>query len=342
VAVSNQTQNKAYASMMIVIAASVHVAIGLYFLFIQIPLMVWISVFDLAVYAVTFLINRAGNTRLSSFILVIKVTSFAVLSTFLFGTNVNAQWVVIGAALPAALYLDFTKIQRIWILAFMAVAVNVQLAFPFMFVPPLYMPDDAILPFFFGNIAFFAFIVSVATNAIITHRLTAAQAKEVEGFKQASVTDPLTQISNRRYAEIFFNNLTAQHKAAPFVFAMMDIDDFKQVNDTYGHDVGDAVLAAVADILRQNTRQEDLLCRWGGEEFLIGLPGCNQEVAKRVLEKIRKNVEEIRIDTESGIIGVTVTIGASLLVGNDIKATLQVCDKNLYAGKWDGKNQTVF
>jgi len=328
---------------MIVIAASVHVVIGVYFFFLQIPFMVWMSLLDIAIYAVAFLVNKSGRVRLANFLLVGKITSFAILSTFLFGLGVNAHWMVLAATLPAALYLDFSKVQRIWIFIIMAVVINIQIAMPFFVeVHPLYMPDDVVLPFFYGNVVYAAFFASVLVNAIITRRITDRQAKEIEDFQHASHTDPLTQISNRRYAEVYFNKLTAEKQDIPFTFALFDIDNFKNINDTFGHDAGDKVLAAIADVLRLITRHGDLVCRWGGEEFLVGLPGCDQETGFRTMEKIRRSIEETCIDIDTQLISVTITGGGALLLDGNIKAALQTCDKNLYEGKRNGKNQIIF
>ena len=120
--------------------------------------MVWMSLIDIAIHVVAFFVNRSGRIRLANFILVGKITSFAVLSTYLFELGVNAQWMVLVATLPVALYLDFSKVQRIWILAIMAVAINVQMSMPFFVeTHPLYMPDNTILPLFFGNVVYSAF-----------------------------------------------------------------------------------------------------------------------------------------------------------------------------------------
>jgi len=341
--VDGQLRTKTYVSIMIIIASSVHVMLGAYFLYYGIPLMVLFSAVDVAIYAVTFFINRSGRVRVASFILVIKVAFFAVLSTFLFGVNVNAQWVFVAAALPAALHLDFTTRQRIWIISILAVALNVMLAFPFIVeTPPLYMPDNTVLPFFFGNVASLSFIASIAGNAIITRRITEMQNKKIREHEEASYTDPLTKLSNRRYAEVFFNEINSKYIERPITFALLDVDNFKKINDTKGHEAGDSALVAVSDVLRLNTRNNDLVCRWGGEEFLLVLPGCEQEHAQRILEKIRKDVEGLSIQTETEEIKITVTGGGVLLVGKEIKAALLACDKNLYKGKRNGKNQIVF
>jgi len=99
------------------------------------------------------------------------------------------------------------------------------------------------------------------------------KAKEIKDFQNASYTDLLTQISNRRYAEVYFNKLTAEKQDIPLIFALFDVVNSKNINDTFGHGAWDKVLAAIADVLRLTTCHGDLVCRWGGEEFLVCLLG---------------------------------------------------------------------
>lgn len=339
--IHNKLKIQTYLTFSIALAGIMHVLFGIYFAFLGIFLVVALNFFDVLVYIVTFFINRAGKTRIASFILLIKISVFSLTATFLFGTSVNAHWFVMVAALPAVLYLDFTKIQKICIAAALPVLLNLQLSFPIMFYPPFDMSDNTFLSFSFANIVVLSGIFVVALNVIITHRISAMQLKEIDDIRHISNIDPLTELNNRRSAEDFFEKLVSDNQTIPSVFCLIDIDDFKLVNDTYGHDAGDIVLSTVANILRNNTRQTDLVCRWGGEEFLVVLPKCSFEVGQRILEKIRKSIEDEVFPTEAADVKVTITGGASALTDGDIKSALSACDKNLYEGKRNGKNQIV-
>lgn len=331
-----------YLAIMIAVAASLHVFIGIYFAYLGLFLIVALSAADIVMYIVAFFINRAGKTRIASFIVVLKIMLFSVMMTYLLGTDVNAHWFVLVAVLPAALYLDLTKAQKVCLIASMPILINLQLTFPFIFTPPFSMYGNLFLELFFANIVVLGFIIGVMVNAIITRKIAEIQAKEISDFKHISNIDPLTELNNRRHAEQFFMKLDTGSQDVPSLFCLIDIDNFKFVNDTYGHDAGDAVLSSVANILRRNTRQTDLVCRWGGEEFLIVLPKCDLEIGRGILEKIRKAIESETIHVgHSNDIKVTVTCGASILVDNDIKETLGICDRNLYEGKRSGKNKII-
>jgi diguanylate cyclase (GGDEF)-like protein len=126
---------------------------------------------------------------------------------------------------------------------------------------------------------------------------------------------------------------------------IMDIDDFKNINDTYGHSVGDKVIIFVADILRSTARESDICVRFGGEEFVIVLPNTAFDASQNLAEKIRKKVEDARIVIpDNKDIKFTISVGISQVSKNDIKieSTLKRADEALYEAKTSGKNQTRF
>ena len=122
---------------------------------------------------------------------------------------------------------------------------------------------------------------------------------------------------------------------------MADIDDFKKVNDTYGHAVGDQVLVEVAKIITNDVRDEDCVCRWGGEEILV-LIRESAETAAFVAERICKDIAAARIDTDSTKIAITLTLGvAQYKNGENIYSVIERADSCMYTGKSRGKNQVV-
>jgi diguanylate cyclase (GGDEF)-like protein len=122
---------------------------------------------------------------------------------------------------------------------------------------------------------------------------------------------------------------------------MMDIDNFKAFNDTYGHQLGDKVLRIVAGTIRKATRAEDIAARYGGEEFVMILPETNAEQAMFVAEKIRANVAKLEILYESKILHVTISLGVAIFPEYaEAKETLiHAADAALYTSKHNGKNR---
>lgn len=168
--------------------------------------------------------------------------------------------------------------------------------------------------------------------------------QENENLDEIASHDPLTGLLNRRSMEFHLNKVmdVAKKTGAQFSLIMADIDDFKKVNDTYGHDVGDQVLIHVATIMKQQLRGNDYVCRWGGEEMLL-LISNNGKVATQVAERIRQALENNPVTTKDGNkITVTMTFGVTgYIPGFNINKLIKITDENLYKGKRNGKNQVV-
>ena len=137
--------------------------------------------------------------------------------------------------------------------------------------------------------------------------------------------------------------LRADEQAAPAAVLLLDIDHFKSINDVHGHAVGDHVLRATAQTLRLSVRSGDLVMRWGGEEFLLGLPGASPDAAWAVAESLRQQVAAVRhLQADEQMFSVTVSIGvASLQPGESLDLAVERADGALYAAKRGGRNRTV-
>ncbi|MCP5102246.1 MAG: diguanylate cyclase [bacterium] len=158
--------------------------------------------------------------------------------------------------------------------------------------------------------------------------------------------DPLTQLSNRRdFLEKFQDEIhRLQRYGKPFSVVLGDIDHFKTINDSFGHDCGDNVLVSVAKIIKSAVRKLDVVGRWGGEEFILLLPEAPMAGGKVVAEGIRRKVESESFcckDSPDAIL-VTMTFGVSEFDGtDDIDGCIKKADEALYAGKRTGRNRVV-
>jgi len=163
-------------------------------------------------------------------------------------------------------------------------------------------------------------------------------------FEQAT-TDGLTRLYVRRYFHLLLDQEfeRALRHGSAFSLLMIDIDNFKTINDTFGHPFGDEVLRRVAEVLRKNSRSVDIAARYGGEEFVLLLPETDAPGARVAAEKIRHAVEWMDIPAKTGFIRVTVSIGVGVFptLARD-KADLILCaDQALYAAKKAGKNRVI-
>lgn len=158
-----------------------------------------------------------------------------------------------------------------------------------------------------------------------------------------SETDYLTQLPNRSHVHWRFEDIAQSNDNLCVVLA--DIDNFKNINDTYGHVVGDDVLRVISEQLAQTLRQVDVVGRWGGEEFVMLLPDTTAEQAQIIVERIRKQIAAISfpLSSTSGSFSTTVSFGicALPLQNNSIKDYISCADKALYQAKDNGRNQSV-
>lgn len=168
----------------------------------------------------------------------------------------------------------------------------------------------------------------------------------LEQSVELAVTDALTGLHNRRYMETHLAALAAQvgTSGRPLSVLVADIDNFKLVNDSYGHDGGDRVLREFAVRLRRNTRAVDLSCRIGGEEFVIVMPETGQERAFYVAERLRECIAAEPFDAGAGTpVRVTASVGIATLDGpqDTIEGLFKRADRALYAAKREGRNRVV-
>jgi diguanylate cyclase (GGDEF)-like protein/PAS domain S-box-containing protein len=162
-----------------------------------------------------------------------------------------------------------------------------------------------------------------------------------ETLLEQATHDPLTGLFNRRHVEAVLRQELdrARRHARPLAVAMIDADHFKAINDTYGHSIGDEVLRAISDRCRRTLRSNDVLGRYGGEEFIIVFPETNLEEASAVAERLRVAVADAPIRVGDNALMVTVSIGlASFALGQDLEKLFQRADSALYAAKQDGRN----
>ncbi|EDZ63187.1 response regulator receiver modulated diguanylate cyclase [Sulfurimonas gotlandica GD1] len=158
--------------------------------------------------------------------------------------------------------------------------------------------------------------------------------------------DFLTGLYNRRY---FFQNMQeyiedTKESGEQFAVSMIDIDNFKHINDTYGHDIGDKVITSISEILRTNTSYRDIVARFGGEEFCVVLKNINKYSASDILERLRQEVEKFNFTIDANkSIKFTISIGVSIHDDDDtLEETINQADMMLHGAKQNGKNRIEF
>ena len=223
---------------------------------------------------------------------------------------------------------------------------NVIVFIGFMHVADATFEQYVLALFFIGSTMFLGLIVGWSTERL--WRILFLRGRNLvqsnEELRASSQTDPLTGLLNRRgmLEELQREHSRLGRSGRGYVIALLDLDHFKQINDTWGHECGDSVLIEVAQVFRQVLRNTDIVARWGGEEFLLLLPDTSLAGGRILVEKLRRKVSGTVITHDSQRIPVTVTAGireaeASL----SITQLLREADNALYNGKNNGRNQTA-
>ncbi|RQD66743.1 MAG: GGDEF domain-containing protein [Tindallia sp. MSAO_Bac2] len=212
----------------------------------------------------------------------------------------------------------------------------------FMYLLPRYQPVATEMTYVQDIVAnnIIAWMASVLNYRryikIFENQLTIRETNE--RLEYLSTTDVLTKVYNRRKLETILKNTHEKslNQEAHYSLIILDIDHFKQINDSYGHAKGDEILVEMAELIRKNTRKQDQIGRWGGEEFLIICPDTRAEDAYHVAEKIRKLVQNNSFGLPDEI---TISLGvASYKTGDHIQDLMKRADRSMYNAKEQGRN----
>ena len=236
-----------------------------------------------------------------------------------------------------AIFKGRPKVLYLSILAFISLTLlTLELNYP------SYVLEISSNTCFVNNIL--AFILTATCGGLLIQTFVSTYENYAEAKEELSRIDPLTGTLNRRafLSEIEEKIPAMVEKNIPFCLIMFDFDHFKKINDTYGHNCGDMVLQKVSKIVMKNLKGGDMLCRWGGEEFLIYLPNTTLEQGINAAERLRKAVEGLKIKCKDSEIPITITLG--IREYNSVYSlmhNIEQVDIAMYKGKQAGRN-TVF
>jgi diguanylate cyclase (GGDEF)-like protein/PAS domain S-box-containing protein len=185
------------------------------------------------------------------------------------------------------------------------------------------------------------YVVAVEIHSSSSPRY--AMRQRLEELQEMAMHDPLTGIANRRFVEINLAARLEELRRYGFDFSVMflDADHFKNINDTYGHSVGDRILKMISATVANSLRSFDIIGRWGGEEFVVLLVNTKRDDLLKLAERLRRLVEKSVLTLDSGeTLRVTVSIGATLAIdGDTVESLIERADKLMFESKRQGRNQ---
>lgn len=274
---------------------------------------------------------------------------FSSVTTVLLGWNWGFMIYTV-AMVPISFYLAYTLPNHegsivspmissgVMILCFIVVHVICRYSTPFYEGK---YPEIMVFYIYYFNtgVAFLILLIFSILFALEIRYMQRRLEEENVTLERVARTDPLTHLLNRRSMYGYMDQVLKREET--FCLMMADIDDFKKINDTYGHDCGDEVLIAISDIISDCVREGDYVCRWGGEEILILVKTDLKQavmVADRICHKVASNI----IFRKGNEVRVTITIGISQYRdGMNISSMIEEADTKLYQGKNNGKNQVT-
>lgn len=301
------------------------------------------NILSVAVFLYSAVANRLGHQSPALLAGLIEIITHSILATYTLGWDSGFQYYLIAAAPAIFLHPTWRTKTQLGIASVLIATYLVidQVTMPFI---PRVDAGDYLHPIqhlnAIGTMLFLTYLAWSYRKA--TNEVETALQNALANYDKLAHTDPLTGLPNRRAALEFLRAEESrfQRNKLPFVVSIADLDDFKAVNDHYGHDIGDSLLEAVAGTITSNLRHHDFAARWGGEEFLLILPETRLNHGGQALDKVRDRIKHAAHLAAGLAKPVTMTIGFSLYDGTrSLDDILKHADKALYQGKQAGKDR---
>lgn len=337
---------KYYAMMSF--TGTTHFLFCLFFLYYQVWPMMIFNIVSTTMYFSTLLLIKRRKEMLAIMLAYLEIVLHGIAATYCVGWNTGfAQYLFVVVPLGFFACLELTEGSKRFVIPFLlGTLVGILYAstrqLSHMLTPPYTLSHQTVdFAFVVNSVVTFAFLLLFLI--LYTYTISEMEQKlrdqnAILDYK-ASV-DPLTNLLNRRSMQEHL--IKVFESGRDFAVAMLDIDDFKNVNDSYGHEAGDLVLLEVARIVQEIIPEGSPVCRWGGEEILILFIDASKAKATELSEQVRKCIADNYIPFYQKTLHVTVTIGVSAHYGiHSIDETIAEADNKMYYGKKHGKNQVV-
>jgi len=323
----------------------IHALFILLFLLIGVHSLAYFNVVSVTIYALAFIANRRGYQNFAAMAGVSEVVVHAVFAVIVLGLGSGFQYYILAI-------VPFIFMNTRWKMSQKAIMLAV-LYFVYSILLFSYRQNGAYITLegvtqdvlnAWNILAIFLIFSVMAYYYSKSTRLAEIELRRAnKRWERLAAIDDLTQLLNRRHMINRLESEMGRYKrnSKPFTLVLADIDDFKAINDLYGHDCGDFVLQNVSNMLRSCLRRQDLVARWGGEEFLILLPETGLHAGRLVAEKLRAKLGAKSLYYKGFKIDPTMTYGVSLYTGGSIDRAITYADRALYVGKSQGKNCVV-
>jgi len=340
--VSDATQPEAFRALVQgigVIAGLTHVCFCALFFWSGVTTLAYINIGSILSYVCVFELARRGAIEKAWALTILEVLGHAILAVAFIGWDTGFHYYIL-LVIPVAVISSIKPVS-------LKAATVLGVMFTYLFLDIAFRHQGPAKELsvlvvdglhYFNVVGVMVILIFLAAYYYYLINKTASELQDMAS------TDPLTRLKNRRaITEAIRREESRVRRGQPYLsFILCDLDHFKNINDTYGHDVGDMVLKKVSETLMSGVRDVDFVARWGGEEFLALLPDTNTEGAMLVAERLRSKLAEQLIESGVKPFQVTMTLGvATLQAGETAEQSIARADTALYDGKRSGRNRVV-
>jgi diguanylate cyclase len=329
------------------LALAMHLAFLILFAYLNVPLLIWFNLASVILYACCIFLNLKGKANITYVTGLVEVLAHAAVSARLLGWESGFHYYILCLT-PLIFFLPVGHKYFKASLAGILCGIYFSLYLITNAAPPVHTLSPFILQILHFTNATATFVVfSFLSHYYLrsTHEVEAELKLANKRLTELAHTDPLTHLLNRRTMMEQLEKQAAHYRATgePFSILLCDVDNFKAFNDRYGHDCGDYVLVAASELMQSKLRTFDSLARWGGEEFLILLPGINLGSAWEVADLLREYVYHHIFLYQGLQLCITLTFGVAVFntPGESLTRVISRADNALYEGKQRGKNCVV-
>ncbi len=326
----------------VVFTMIIHISYIFIFGFLSLTIPAYYNIFSIAFYCFMMWAVNKGHYRFSVTAVHAEVTLFAMVCTLSGAADINTKLYLVAMA-SIVYFCPYRHKFVPYVFAFFEIAVYILLEMYehlYITTPAIESSAAVALKIYNACICFGMMLVSAFLTDVSAAVTRKRLADENRALTKLANYDQLTGLQSRH---LFLKRVDGSNRESEMTICIGDIDDFKSINDTYGHLYGDYVLQKIAEIMRGvfDTEHVDI-CRWGGEEFLLMLYDVSFHEAYEKIENLRKIISEYKFCFENTSINVTMTFGMYKKTGDDeIRELLKKADQLLYKGKLDGKNIVI-
>ncbi len=306
------------------------------FFWLHLDILAYFNFFSVLAWLAAYFLNRQGWHVEAIILLVIEVVAHAIIATYYLGWDSGFHYYF----LPMVLFLFINHKQT---LAEIMLEVSAVLVVYFWLLLKTNSSNyqQLVDPLVTDGFQFMNIAINFIAIGLLGYGLRTSSMRAEAEMEKLAITDSMTGLYNRRkmFEMMQLEQTRLRRSGKSFVLVITDIDLFKTINDRFGHDCGDMVLREVSVLMRETLRRQDMLARWGGEEFVLLLPETDLVGAQKVIEVLRQVIAEHQFSYLEKPFSLTMTFGMALFDGKQsIEAVLRQADQLLYKGKESGRN----